>query len=48
MNNFTILGCGSSLGTPWITGYSSKLDLNEKIIGLDAALTLITKTCPYY
>ena len=30
MNNFTILGCGSSLGTPWITGYSSKLDLNEK------------------
>jgi len=30
MNKFTILGCGSSLGTPWITGYSSKLDLNEK------------------
>ena len=48
MNKFTILGCGSSLGTPWITRYSSKLDLNEKkIIGLDAALTLITKTCPY-
>ena len=30
MNKFTILGCGSSLGTPWITRYSSKLDLNEK------------------
>tara|TARA_B100001989_G_C24502645_1_gene445815 strand:- start:452 stop:1219 length:768 start_codon:yes stop_codon:yes gene_type:complete len=30
MNKFTILGCGSSLGTPWITRYSSKLDMNEK------------------
>ena len=25
MNRFTILGCGSSLGSPWITNYSAKL-----------------------
>ncbi len=24
-NKFTILGCGSSLGSPWITNYSGKL-----------------------
>ena len=25
INKFTILGCGSSLGSPWITNYSAKL-----------------------
>ena len=30
MNTFTILGCGSSLGAPWITGYNSKLKKNIK------------------
>ena len=29
-NKFTILGCGSSLGSPWITNYSAKLKKNEK------------------
>ena len=27
---FTILGCGSSLGSPWITNFSSKLKKNSK------------------
>ena len=27
---FTILGCGSSLGSPWITNYSAKLKKNSK------------------
>ena len=30
MNKFTILGCGSSLGSPWITNYSAKLKKNSK------------------
>ena len=30
MNRFTILGCGSSLGSPWITNYSAKLKKNSK------------------
>ena len=29
-NKFTILGCGSSLGSPWITNYSAKLKKNAK------------------
>ena len=29
---FTILGCGSSLGSPWITNYSGKLKKNSKNI----------------
>ena len=29
-NKFTILGCGSSLGTPWITNYNGKLKKNFK------------------
>ena len=29
-NKFTILGCGSSLGSPWITNYSGKLEINSK------------------
>ena len=32
MNKFTILGCGSSLGSPWITNYSAKLKKNTKNI----------------
>ena len=32
MNKFTILGCGSSLGSPWITSYSAKLKKNSKNI----------------
>jgi len=32
MNKFTILGCGSSLGSPWITNYSEKLKKNSKNI----------------
>ena len=28
-NTFTILGCGSSLGSPWITNYWSKLNKNN-------------------
>ena len=32
MNKFTILGCGSSLGSPWITNYSAKLKKNYKNI----------------
>jgi len=31
-NKFTILGCGSSLGSPWITNYSAKLKKNQKNI----------------
>ncbi len=29
-NKFTILGCGSSLGSPWITNYSGHLKKNRK------------------
>jgi len=31
-NKFTILGCGSSLGSPWITGYKGNLKNNPKNI----------------
>ncbi len=31
-NRFTILGCGSSLGSPWITNFSAKLRKNSKNI----------------
>jgi len=31
-NKFTILGCGSSLGSPWITNFSGKLKKNQKNI----------------
>ncbi len=31
-NKFTILGCGSSLGSPWITNYSANLKKNSKNI----------------
>ena len=31
-NKFTILGCGSSLGSPWITNYSGNLTRNPKNI----------------
>ena len=31
-NKFTILGCGSSLGSPWITNYKGKLKKNNKNI----------------
>ncbi len=31
-NKFTILGCGSSLGSPWITNYSANLKRNPKNI----------------
>ncbi len=31
-NKFTILGCGSSLGSPWITNYKGKLKKNYKNI----------------
>ena len=31
-NKFTILGCGSSLGSPWITNYKGKLKDNTKNI----------------
>ena len=31
-NKFTILGCGSSLGSPWITNYKGKLSNNIKNI----------------
>ena len=31
-NKFTILGCGSSLGSPWITNYSGKLKQNSQNI----------------
>ena len=31
-NKFTILGCGSSLGSPWITNYTGKLKNNVKNI----------------
>ena len=31
-NKFTILGCGSSLGSPWITNFSAKLIKNSKNI----------------
>jgi phosphoribosyl 1,2-cyclic phosphate phosphodiesterase len=30
MNTFTILGCGSSLGAPWITNYNGRLKKNTK------------------
>jgi phosphoribosyl 1,2-cyclic phosphate phosphodiesterase len=29
-NTFTILGCGSSLGTPWINNYNAKLKKDSK------------------
>ncbi len=31
-NKFTILGCGSSLGSPWITNFSANLKKNSKNI----------------
>ncbi len=31
-NKFTILGCGSSLGSPWITNYNGSLKRNQKNI----------------
>ena len=31
-NTFTILGCGSSLGAPWITNFNGKLKKNKKNI----------------
>jgi len=31
-NKFTILGCGSSLGSPWITNFSAKLKKSPKNI----------------
>ena len=31
-NKFTILGCGSSLGSPWITNYRGNLKINSKNI----------------
>ena len=31
-NKFTILGCGSSLGAPWITNFNGKLKKNSKNI----------------
>ena len=31
-NKFTILGCGSSLGSPWITNFSAKLKKSHKNI----------------
>ena len=31
-NIFTVLGCGSSLGSPWITGYNGVLKKNHKNI----------------
>ncbi len=31
-NKFTILGCGSSLGAPWITNYNGNLKKNKKNI----------------
>tara|TARA_B100001057_G_scaffold497609_1_gene602215 strand:- start:2167 stop:2934 length:768 start_codon:yes stop_codon:yes gene_type:complete len=31
-NKFTILGCGSSLGAPWITNFNGKLKRNSKNI----------------
>lgn len=31
-NKFTILGCGSSLGSPWITNYTANLKKNKKNI----------------
>ena len=30
MNTFTLLGCGSSLGAPWITNYNAKLKKHIK------------------
>ena len=30
MSKFTILGCGSSLGSPWITNYSARLKKSSK------------------
>ena len=32
INKFTILGCGSSLGSPWITNFSGKLRKSPKNI----------------
>ena len=32
INKFTILGCGSSLGAPWITNNNGKLLKNSKNI----------------
>ena len=30
INKFTILGCGSSLGSPWITNYKGNLKKNNR------------------
>ena len=32
MRRFTILGCGSSLGSPWINKYKGKSFSDEKLI----------------
>ena len=39
-NKFTILGCGSSLGSPWITNYKGKLKKNSK--------NLRTRCCAHF
>ena len=31
-NTFTLLGCGSSLGSPWITNYTGNLKIKSKNI----------------
>ena len=38
-NKFTILGCGSSLGSPWITNYRGDLKKNPK--------NIITRCCAH-
>ena len=41
MTKITILGCGSSLGSPWITNYWGKLNKkNSLILEQDVLLTL--------
>ena len=39
-NKFTILGCGSSLGSPWITNYKGKLSNNIKNISEEDLITI--------
>ena len=54
MNKFTILGCGSSLGSPWITNYSAKLKKNSRNIRTRCCahiqkdnLSILIDTSPY-
>ena len=48
MTNFTILGCGSSLGSPWITNNWGKLNKKNKfnVFGVKSKVYTDTEIVP--